>query len=48
MLFDVVCGMEFSAANVGYQSSYDGGSYFFCSELCKDHFENDPEKYAGS
>ena len=48
MLFDVVCGMEFPAANAKYQSVHKGDIYYFCSESCKNHFDNDPEKYAGS
>lgn len=48
MLFDVVCGMEFPAANAKYESVYKEGAYHFCSESCKSHFDGDPEKYAGS
>ena len=46
-LFDVVCGMEFNAANAEYRSDYKDGAYYFCSESCKDHFDSDPEKYTG-
>lgn len=46
--FDVVCGMEFSAANAEHYSDFDGKIYYFCSASCKNHFDGDPEKYAGA
>ena len=47
-LFDVVCGMEFSAAKAEHRSDYKNQPYYFCSESCKRHFDGDPEKYTGS
>lgn len=47
-LFDVVCGMELPVANAKHQSIHKGDAYYFCSESCKSHFDNDSEKYAGS
>ncbi len=45
---DVVCGMEFPAANAAHQSEHGGETYYFCSASCKSHFDGDPEKYAGA
>ena len=45
---DLVCGMEVSSKNAKFQTEYQGETYYFCSEGCKTHFDNDPEKYAGS
>ena len=47
-LFDIVCGMEFPAVNAKYHSVYKDEAYYFCSESCKTHFDNDPEKYVGA
>jgi YHS domain-containing protein len=44
---DVVCGMELNPTEVEHTSEYKGEKYYFCSENCKDHFDKDPEKYAG-
>lgn len=46
--FDLVCGMELDMQNIRNASEYNGKEYYFCSETCKDHFINDPEKYIGS
>jgi YHS domain-containing protein len=43
---DLVCGMEVSK-NSSHLASYKKNTYHFCSEHCKIHFENDPEKYIG-
>lgn len=43
---DLVCGMEVDADKTNYKTKHKGKDYFFCSENCLDHFENDPEKYA--
>lgn len=46
-VFDIVCGMELDAAAAPFQSSYAGESYYFCSSVCKDHFDAAPENYTG-
>lgn len=45
-VIDLVCGMELTAKNVGFKSEYLGKTYYFCSQNCKEHFDNNPEKYA--
>lgn len=47
LVFDVVCGMEFFPETAEFISSHNGEAYYFCSQVCKDHFDGNPEKYAG-
>lgn len=45
---DPVCGMfvdEEKANAVERTSQYEGRTYFFCSDQCKENFERDPKKY---
>lgn len=42
---DPVCGMELDAADTGYQTKYQGHSYYFCSEGSQQSFEAAPEQY---
>lgn len=46
-VIDLVCGMEVNKKTTKYKKSYQGKKYYFCSEMCRDHFEYDPEKYVG-
>ncbi|MEK7635469.1 MAG: YHS domain-containing protein [Patescibacteria group bacterium] len=46
-VFDVVCGMELDIENVRHSFEYNGIEYYFCSDNCKEHFVEDPEKYIG-
>jgi YHS domain-containing protein len=43
---DPVCNMDLSGheGKVGYD--FEDVTYYFCSELCKDHFVKEPKKYA--
>ena len=43
---DPVCKMDLSGkeGKVGYD--FEDETYYFCSELCKDHFAKEPKKYA--
>jgi len=43
---DLVCGMELSQ-KIKYKLLYNKKFYYFCSKNCKEHFQNDPEKYIG-
>ncbi len=40
---DPVCGMEASSDLL--KVDYQGKSYFFCSDYCKQQFEKDPKTY---
>lgn len=44
-LKDLACGMELTADEVKATYTYKGKEYSFCSEVCKDKFVNDPEKF---
>jgi YHS domain-containing protein len=43
---DPVCNMDLSGkeGKIGYD--FEDVTYYFCSELCKDHFAKEPKKYA--
>jgi YHS domain-containing protein len=43
---DPVCNMDLSGqeGKIGYD--FEDVTYYFCSELCKDHFAKEPEKYS--
>jgi len=44
--FDVVCGMELTLNKIKHTVKHlNGVEYHFCSDMCKDHFVNDPNKY---
>jgi len=47
MAKDPVCKMEVDEKRCVYSSEYQGKRYFFCAEVCKKKFEQDPAKYAG-
>ena len=45
-VLDLVCGMELQQDKVPYHGVYNQKRYYFCSEGCKTHFDNNPAKYA--
>ncbi len=47
MPIDPVCGMEVSEEDAVATSDYKGQTYYFCSQDCKDTFDEDPEVYLG-
>jgi YHS domain-containing protein len=44
---DPVCGMEVEPGATKLVSIYQGHSYWFCAEACRETFERNPEKYLG-
>lgn len=44
---DPVCGMNVEVGE-STEADYDGGTYYFCCSHCRQAFECDPERYAGS
>jgi YHS domain-containing protein len=40
-----VCGMPVEITAETPKSSYDGETYYFCSEACKQSFDREPAKY---
>jgi Cu+-exporting ATPase len=44
---DPVCGMRVKPADAKFKSEFQGKTYYFCSERCKQSFDKEPAKYAG-
>ena len=44
---DPVCGMEISRLTAPASYDYDGKTYYFCADLCRDKFEANPKQYIG-
>ena len=44
---DPVCGMSVVPGETKLVSLYNGHSYWFCAEHCREAFEKNPEKYLG-
>lgn len=47
MTTDPVCGMRLDPDDAAATAEYDGETYYFCSEVCRDAFEADPAAYTG-
>ena len=45
MATDPVCGMEVNESRAEYETSCKGMKYYFCSAVCKEEFDRDPEAY---
>lgn len=43
---DPVCNMQVDEKNAAAQSDYQGQTYYFCSENCKEKFDQNPQQYA--
>jgi len=48
MTTDPVCGMKVDDPNRQHQARYGGQRYSFCSQQCKNEFEQNPEEYAAA
>lgn len=44
---DPVCGMTIEQEDAVGQSTFQGQTYYFCSQDCKVAFDEAPEDYAG-
>ncbi len=44
---DPVCGMTVDREKSRAASIYRGSTFYFCSNSCRDKFEQSPEKYVG-
>ncbi len=40
-----VCGMPVEITSDTPRSDFDGETYYFCSEACKQSFDREPAKY---
>ncbi|MFQ5456159.1 MAG: YHS domain-containing protein [Nitrospirota bacterium] len=45
MAIDPVCKMEVDEDSAKAITNYKGKTYYFCAKVCKQNFDNDPEKY---
>jgi Cu+-exporting ATPase len=43
---DVVCGMNVDPAKAAATSEYNGKTYYFCAQSCKQKFDANPKQYA--
>ncbi len=48
MAEDLVCGMTFNEKEAAGSSVYKGKTYYFCSKICKQKFDENPERYIKS
>ncbi|MHB8778164.1 MAG: YHS domain-containing protein [Anaerolineales bacterium] len=42
---DPVCDMKVNEETAAAKSIYKGETYYFCSTLCKQMFDREPERY---
>jgi len=42
---DPVCGMKVDPAHAAGQSEFEGATYYFCSPMCKQRFDAEPERF---
>lgn len=42
---DPVCGMNVDPKRAAGKSDYRGTTYYFCSESCKQKFDQNPSEY---
>jgi YHS domain-containing protein len=46
MVTDPVCGMDVEEAQAPATTEFEGLTYYFCSDSCRDEFEANPSLYA--
>jgi YHS domain-containing protein len=42
---DPVCGMQVDPANAAGEAEYQGRTYYFCSDGCKQKFDTNPQQF---
>ncbi|MBI2371785.1 MAG: YHS domain-containing protein [Deltaproteobacteria bacterium] len=47
MAKDPVCGMEVDEKHAAATAVYQGQTYYFCAQGCRDRFLKDPKRYLG-
>lgn len=45
LAYDVICGMTIEKSKASGQSRYKGKDFYFCSLMCREKFDLDPERY---
>jgi Cu+-exporting ATPase len=48
MTKDPVCGMDVDPSTAGFQATFDGRTFYFCSQNCHDKFKANPEQYVAA
>ena len=48
MVTDPVCGMSVNPDRAAGSFEYDGNTFYFCSEHCRQKFEDAPDRYIGA
>jgi len=48
MAVDLICGMKVDEKKTSNTSEYKGKTYYFCSGMCKQTFDKNPEQYVKS
>jgi Cu+-exporting ATPase len=43
---DPICKMEVDEQKAAGKSEHKGHEYFFCSKMCQQKFDRDPDRYA--
>ena len=46
MTTDPVCGMDLEESQAKASAEFEGKTYYFCSDACREEFEASPEQYA--
>lgn len=45
MARDPVCGMDVDEKQAAATATHEGHTYYFCSQACKQKFDQQPQKY---
>jgi YHS domain-containing protein len=45
MAVDPVCKMKVDEKTAKHRTEYQGQTYYFCAQMCKEAFEENPQKY---
>ncbi len=45
---DPVCGMELNKENTETQAEFQGKTYYFCSDNCRNRFDQNPASYVSA
>ena len=47
MVTDPVCGMRIDTDDAAATAEYEGTTFYFCSQFCREAFVAEPARYAG-
>jgi YHS domain-containing protein len=46
MIIDPVCGIDLEESEAASTLEFEGRTYYFCSEICREEFEENPHRFA--